>query len=62
MNDKQRLVEVTDPHEAEYLQAHRFELDVPMISESGDGRVWALSESLRAWRASQHTSGTTDGS
>jgi hypothetical protein len=53
---KPRLVEITDPIEYEAIMRDPSRLEVPSISESGDGRVWADADELRAWRASQHTS------
>jgi hypothetical protein len=50
MSDKPRLVEVTDAVEYEAIMRRAGHLDVPSITESSDGRIWADADELRAWR------------
>jgi hypothetical protein len=52
MNDKPKLVRVTDATEIAELLKRRGELDVPLLMPG----AWALADELRAWRASQSTS------
>jgi hypothetical protein len=55
--NKPRLVEVTDPREAERLIYGGAGLEFPHVSVSGDGRVWADADELRLWRATRQSEG-----
>lgn len=59
MNDKPRMVEVTDPVELGALRAARNDINAPyLVMEKG--KFYSPADELRAWRAGKQFAGEED--